>query len=56
MTAQHHGLLRLWLPSGGFDWVAATLAVAAWGLLTRTRLGMGPVLALGAVAGLVLRG
>jgi chromate transporter len=56
VSAQHHGPLRLWVPSGGLDWVAAALAVVAWGLLTRTKLGMGPVLALGAVAGVVLRG
>jgi hypothetical protein len=47
--------LRLWVPSGGFDWVAAALALAALGLLTRTRLGMGAVLGLGALAGVLIK-
>jgi len=47
-----HGPLRLWMPVGGFDWLAAVITAVAWLLLTRTKLGMLPVLALGAAAGL----
>jgi chromate transporter len=49
------GPLRLWVPSGGFDWVASGLALAALGLLTRTRIGMGAVLGLGALAGVLIK-
>jgi chromate transporter len=48
---QRAGPLRLWVPNGAFDWTAGALAVAAWLLLTRAKLGMAPVLALGAAAG-----
>ncbi len=54
VDALRWGPLRLWVPSGGFDVVAALLALAALALLTRTRLGMGAVLALGAAAGVLL--
>lgn len=46
------GPLRLWMPVGRFDWLAATIALLALLLLTRTRLGMVPVLGLGALAGI----
>ena len=54
VTATRRGPLRLWLPGGDFDWLAAALAAAAWLLLSRARLGMGAVLALGAAAGVAL--
>ncbi len=52
VQAASHGWLRLWTPSGTFDVLAASIAVAAWLLLTRARLGMVPVLGLGTAAGL----
>jgi len=52
--AVHIGLVRLWVPSGSFEWPAAMLALAALVLLTRTRIGMGAVIALGALAGVLL--
>ena len=54
VVAERYGPLRLWVPGGGFDWVAAGLAVVAWWLLTRSKAGLGAVLALGATAGVVV--
>ena len=54
VVAERVGVLRLWVPGGAFDWVAAGLAVTAWLLLTRLKLGLGAVLALGGAAGVAL--
>ncbi len=55
VEARHWGPLRLWVPSGGIDVAAAILAAAALLLLTRTRLGLAGVLALGTAAGVALQ-
>jgi len=53
VVAVRIGPLRLWSPAGGFDLFAGLVAVAALLLLTRARLALGWVLALGAAAGLL---
>ncbi len=47
------GWLRVWTPSGEIDSFAVAIGVTAWLLLDRAKLGMLPVLALAAAAGLI---
>lgn len=55
VIARPAGPMRLWVPGGGFDLFAAALALGALLLLTRARLGMIPVLGLGAGLGVLWR-
>ena len=51
VTARNVGPLRLWQPSLPFDAVAALIAVGAWLLLTRAKVGLMWVVLAGAAAG-----